>query len=560
MSVSRLLLIGLDGLEPTLVRRWITSGDLPHLARLRDAGRWGPLRSTLPFATFPAWTSMMTGVNPGEHGVFDFARLIRGTYDVEFVGAAVRRRPSLPALASEAGLRVACVGFPATYPPEPINGIMIGGFDSPVAVSIDDSFVHPPQLAEELERRFGRYVFADFAETRSWLPGWHRRAARKLLGGLERRARIAHHLLDREPWDLFMVHFGESDTAAHHFWAFHDPSSPRHPGPRASAELQMTLQRVYMALDDAVGRLIAQAGDDAHVMIVSDHGFGGAGDKVLYLNRWLASHGWLTFTPRPGAAQVALGASIRAGLNLVPGRAQQWLWRAAGSLAGRAEARRRFAGIDWARTRAFSEELSYHPSIRLNRAGREPLGLVSDDRVQAEVDALVTALEALRDPWTGAQVVRRAWRREELYSGPAVDDAPELVLELALDDGYAYNLLSSGGPGPIWRRLAPRERLGAKGAGMNGTHRRDGFWLVHGPRVAPRRKRADMLDIAPTALAALGHLPPAWMEGRSHLPPDDRAIVVAPPSGGVTPERRPGSYTPAQQAVVEARLRRLGYL
>ncbi|MEO1271562.1 MAG: alkaline phosphatase family protein, partial [Myxococcota bacterium] len=296
MSVSRLLLIGLDGLEPSLVQRWIASGDLPHLARLRNTGRWGPLRSTLPCATFPAWTSILTGVNPGQHGVFDFARLISGSYDVEFAGAAIRRRPSLPMLASNSGLRVACVGFPATYPPEPVNGLMIGGFDSPVAVSIDHSFVHPPELAHTLEARFGRYVFADFAETRSWMPGWHRRAARKLLRGLTRRADIAHHLLARERWDLFMVHFGESDTAAHHFWAFHDPRSPRYPGHAATDDLQMVLQQVYMALDAAVGRLCAQVGDQAHVMVVSDHGFGGAGDKVLYLNRWLAQHGWLSFS------------------------------------------------------------------------------------------------------------------------------------------------------------------------------------------------------------------------------------------------------------------------
>ncbi|MEO1270600.1 MAG: hypothetical protein AAFX99_21125, partial [Myxococcota bacterium] len=250
----------------------------------------------------------------------------------------------------------------------------------------------------------------------------------------------------------------------------------------------------------------------------------------------------------------------RMGLGVVPGRAQQWLWRMAGSYAGRAEARRRFAGIDWTQTQAFSEELNYHPSIRLNRVGREPLGTVHTEDVEATLDALTEALKKLRAPWTGAPVIRRTWRRDELYKGPATDEAPELVLELALDDGYTYNLLSSGGPGPLWRRLTPQERLGAKGAGMNGTHRRDGFWLIQGPRVVPRRKRADVIDMAPTSLTALGLLPPAWMEGRAHLPPDDRAIVVASPSGGDASGRRTGPYTPAQQAVVEERLRQLGYL
>ena len=73
MSVSRLLIIGLDGLEPSLVRRWIASSKLPTIARLRkDRPDGGRLRSTLPYATFPAWSTFLTGVNPGEHGVFDF--------------------------------------------------------------------------------------------------------------------------------------------------------------------------------------------------------------------------------------------------------------------------------------------------------------------------------------------------------------------------------------------------------------------------------------------------------------------------------------------------------
>ena len=250
------------------------------------------------------------------------------------------------------------------------------------------------------------------------------------------------------------------------------------------------------------------------------------------------------------------------GLGLVPGRAQQWLWRAAGALAGKAEAKRRFKGIRWADTKAYSEELGYHPSVRLNVKGRDPQGCLAASEVPAFTEQLVARLEDLKDPWTGGRVVKKAWRREELYQGPAVEEAPELILELALDSGYTYNLLSSGAPGPTWRRLSSRERLGSKGAGMNGTHRRDGFWLVHGPRVSPRRKRAEVMDIAPTALAALERIPPTWMEGRSHIKAGDNAAHV--PSRTHSSEREETTnaraYTPAQQAVVEERLRQLGYL
>lgn len=557
MSITRLLVIGLDGLEPSLVRRWVRSGDLPNLAKLRAAGRWGPLRSTLPAATFPAWTTFLTGVNPGQHGIFDFARFRPGTREVEFVGASIRRRPIVPTLASDAGLRVACLGFPGTYPPEPLNGIMVSGFDSPVAVGIDPSFVSPPSMAAELQKRYGRYVFADFAETNTWLPGWHQRAAGKLVAGLERRAAMANGLAREQQWDLFMVHFGESDTAAHHFWAFHDPSSPRRPGPIEEG-LDDVLLDVYRRLDRAVGELVEATGRDATVLIASDHGFGGASDKVLYLNRWLAEQGWLRFEAEPRKRDRLRGAAIRAALTLMPGRLQERAWRMAPTTAGKLEGKRRMARIDWPETSVFSEELSYHPSLRLNVRGRWDGGKVQARDARSLADDVAAALGELRDPWTGSKVVERVWRREEIYEGPALEDAPDLLLEFVLDHGYSLNILSSGGPGPVWRRLERGELLGAKGAGMNGTHRRDGFWLVHGPRVAPRRKRSALIDMAPTALSALGLGLPDWMEGHPELPEADGA--PAPEDTRPARVEAPRAYTEQQQRVIEDRLRRLGYL
>jgi predicted AlkP superfamily phosphohydrolase/phosphomutase len=548
----KLLVIGLDGLEPSLVEQF--SKDLPTLDALRREGRWGPLESTLPYATFPAWSSFLTGVNPGEHGIFDFARLRPRSYELEFVGGAIRRRPTVARLASDSGLRVASLGFPGSFPPEPLNGVVIGGFDSPVAVSADASFVHPPELAAELDRRFGGWRFADFSETRTWVPGWHRRAADRLLAGVERRAAICRWLMQREAFDLFMVHFGASDTAAHHFWAFHDPNSPRRPDDTQG--LASVLRDVYIALDRAVAGLIEQSGAET-VLLASDHGFGGSGDKVVYLNRFLSERGYLRWQAgagRPSAFGVATGAA----LALAPGQVQQWLWRVAGAGAGKAEASRRFRGIEWGGTVAYSEELSYHPSIRLNVAGREPLGALPVRGVDALLEELVDVLvNELRDPWTGAPVVRRAWRREDLYSGPAVADAPELILDMDFDAGYAYNCLSSGGPGPVWRRLEPSERLGRKGAGMNGTHRRDGFWLARGPGVAARRKRARMVDMAPTMLTALGLGVPSWLEGCSHVRSDEPVQAMSTPASPQTPWR---GYAPAQQAVIEERLRKLGYI
>src|SRR5207253_2530856 len=271
----------------------------------------------------------------------------------------------------------AVLTVPATYPPEPVAGVMVSGFDSPLATAIDGSFVHPGALYPEIARLVGRLPFADFQEIATG-PGWHATALGRLLDGIARRTTLARTLLGRERWDGFMVVFGESDTVAHHFWRFHDPHSPRHaPGPFADA-----VRRVYEALDAALGELLAAAPADAAVAVVSDHGSGGAGDRVVHLNRGLAECGLLAFA-RPG------------------------------------------------------------PVARLAGAGR-------------------------------------VWRREELYRGPFVSSAPDLLLELARVDGYTPSCLRSGGPGPAIRRLAPHEHGGGKGSGMNGSHRRHGLFVLAG--------------------------------------------------------------------------------
>src|SRR6266404_3595045 len=190
------------------------------------AGAWGPLRSTMPAATFPAWTSLVTGVNPGRHGVLDFTERVPGTYRVRFVNGSRRRAAALWSRFSAAGLRSAVLTVPGTYPPEPIHGVMVSGWDSPLTTAVDGSFVHPRSFFHELEATVGRLPFADFQEMDTG-PGWHEEALEKLLDGIARRGTLVRHCL-RSPLDLSMVVFGESDTIAHHFWRFHDPRSPRH--------------------------------------------------------------------------------------------------------------------------------------------------------------------------------------------------------------------------------------------------------------------------------------------------------------------------------------------
>ena len=131
----------------------------------------------------------MTGVNPGQHGVFDFTRREPGTYRVRFVNSTFRKAPSIWRVLSDAGKRVAVLGMPGTYPPEPVNGCMVSGFDAPVTTRATRSFIYPRSLADEV-MRLGGFTFADFQEFNVG-PGWYRTALSRLLQGVERKRDLA---------------------------------------------------------------------------------------------------------------------------------------------------------------------------------------------------------------------------------------------------------------------------------------------------------------------------------------------------------------------------------
>jgi predicted AlkP superfamily phosphohydrolase/phosphomutase len=561
-----ILVVGWDGATWDVARPLLDAGEMPALGGLLARGAAGTLASTLPPVTFPAWSSFMTGVNPGKHGVFDFTRRIPGSYDLAFVSSRDRLTPTVWRLLSDAGRRVAVLGVPATYPPEPINGVMVGGFDSPVATGIDGSFVHPPGFYREMLDAVGPYSVTDFQELRIG-PGWHADALAKMLAAIERKTALARWVLARERWDCLMTMFGEADTVSHHFWMFADPRSPRH-DPDGARQLGDAVRTVYRRLDAALGELIVAAPAGTTVLVASDHGFGGAGRTAVHLNRWLADQGFLTFRRGAGATTAALARTARAvALRTLPRGIQERVVRRFGrSLARRLEGWSRLGAIDMRRTRAFSEELNYAPSIWLNLRGRDPEGTITPG---ADYDAtaadLTARLLAWRHPETGTPMVAAVHRRDALYSGPAVEHAPDLILELALEDGYSPACLgSTASTGASVRHLHRDEHVGGKGGGMNGSHRGNGMYALAGADVdAGVAADAAIVDVAPTLLRVLGIAAPPWMDGRvlDAVRPAGHALERLAGLDTVAEEGSPASARGVDgDGELWARLAALGYL
>ena len=552
---ARALVIGLDGLDLGVVEQF-GAECLPNLHHVMGRGAYAALESVQPPATLPNWTTFLTGLDPGQHGVFDFTT--RRGYQVRFTAGTAREAPTVFQRLDRLGLRCACLSFPATWPPEELErGVFVSGWDAPVAFEADRSFMWPASLYDETVARFGIPTFDDVDEFRTDAPGWIDDLPNALVRRVTRKERWARWLLSRQDWDVFAVYFGESDTASHYLWAHHDPRSPRRPK-RVSSDQRAGLLRVYQALDETVGRLIEAAGSQTEVTLLSDHGSGGSSDKVLFLNRLLAEHGLLSFKTRSRRG----GARLKElALRRFPPRLRDRVFRAANSwLPNQLESNVRFGAIDMENTIAFSDELNYFPGIYLNIAGREPKGTVHPNERHETILRIRAALLGVRDPWTGRPVFRDVVRREELFDGPYLERAPDLLLDLHLDDNYSYNLMPSASAPPghdPWRILTDREKPGKKGRSLPGSHRSHGFMAIAGPAVpSVGRIDAHIADMTATLLARLGISVPSSFRGRvlwEALDASDTARALpdaVPHKSGVR----------GNEAVVEARLRALGYV
>jgi predicted AlkP superfamily phosphohydrolase/phosphomutase len=558
------LIVGLDGASFNILDPLIAQGALPNLARIAQNGLRTELISTMPPATLPAWTSFLTACSPSVHGITDLWLRRPGTHQLTPAQGSWRGVPTWMQMLAAHGLKVACLGMPGTYPPERACGVCIAGFDAPGAHAAGPEGVWPPSFYRTLQN-WGGWRYATFNE-QSTRPERHARAVDALFADIAAKEAVALKVQRMRRWDVFAVHLQASDTVGHHLWHTFDAASPRH-RPRDSA-LADALPRIYRRLDATIGRLRAQAPPNCRILVVSDHGMGGADTVAVHLNRVLAEMGLLHFVPpavrglHTGAAAVArhtLGwlptSAMGRALRRIPARWQGPLLQAA-----------RGAPIEWTRTQAFSFELDYAPAIWLHRRDAFADGIVAPAQAETLRRRISEALLALRHPNSGAPLVAAVHPRETLGGGPYTERFPDLVLEPAWPGSYRPSFLVSPGPGPSIRELPPQAWTAPRGAGMPGVHRQAGVLLAEGPELAGTAM--PVLHIAqagalvyhlmgvPLPAFADGALPDVWQQ----FVPRPQRWATPPAAAHDTCGHDDPVYSTAHSAGLIARLRALGYL
>jgi predicted AlkP superfamily phosphohydrolase/phosphomutase len=555
----RILVIGLDGATLDLIEPWAHAGHLPVMKSLMDSGSYGRLLSVMPVLSSAAWSSFMTGMNPGKTSIYDFVRREAGSYRLRTVRRDHNQAPSLWKRLSQHGYQVGVVNVPMTYPPEAVNGILVTGLGTPDF----KPFTYPPELGAELTARGYRVN-----KRVSYRPGNEDAYLREVYELAGRHCETALWLMGSRPWDFFMMVFFDTDQINHYFWKHMDRSHPAR-NPKTDDPYADTILRFYQLMDANIGRLVAAAGPETTVFVISDHG-AGPYYKDVFPNEWLRQAGYLstdgeTATLKGSHRLFGRLGITRSNISIVLrkahlGRVERWIKDAIGDrieLLPRTQRAEFPQAIDWAHTRAYS--FGYQGQIYINLQGREPQGIVAPGAEYEQLlHELTERLTSWTDPEDGRGVVDRVYRREELFSGPYVGYAPDLTLVMR---GLAYNTKPgyefSTEPGKVIDRPITFE---------TGSHRPEGMLIMAGPGVIPSqdaRIGARLIDVTPTVLHLMGCPLPAEMDGQvleswltgdvspTRLPPE-------PPSAG--PEPSTSDWSEEEEQEMIRRLKNLGYL
>lgn len=543
---NQLVIIGMDGADPDLARRWASEGRLPALQSLLERGRGGVLWST-PNAMSPAaWSSFATGLNPGRHGVFYFLDRKPGTYELMHAGSRTREGLSFWRAASEAGKRVCLLHEPMTFPAEPVNGVQVCGWLAPGMNA--PGFAHPPELVRELREKVPEYVLHT-GMTEFIRRGRHDLALAKKLQSVRAKGKLARWLYGQEDWDVFVTVFDETDPISHYFWHFMDEGHPEHQADTA-ARYDEAILDTYRTVDEEIGKLLEQVPDSAHVFVLSDHGSCRNSRGALYLKGLLREMGLeVGRAGKRGAAGLAHGLAEK----LLPSKAKHWAAGKLPGLAARLLETSAAGDIDFTRSRAYTFWCNGCAEPWFNRAGRDPSGLVTDAEAEDLTGVVREALLAASEAGTGAPLVRSVQSAAEVYQGPHLNRAPDLLVNWT-DTVVQTGLRTSFGGRSILVPEPCAEEL------RRGNHRREGLLIAAGPRISTGATPPDisLLDLAPTFLAMLGVPTPGKPDGRARG--DLIADLQATEAAAVATANQDTPYSAEDEALVEERLKDLGYL
>jgi len=474
----RVLVIGLDGATPEIMFKLAEKGDLSNIKDLISHGAYGKLKSTIPPLSPTAWASLATGVNPGKHGIYGYS-VSRNVYEEGFPRISLENMGvyTIWELASLYGKKVCVISYPFTYPPKPVNGILLSGMGAPRS----RNFVYPAELEKFLVDEIGYYP--DYDRKCLTDEKLYDEEMNRYISGVHRAAK---HFLQHFDWDLLVAVFVEPDTAQHFFWHRMDK-----------------ILKCYVEMDHIVGDLvkIARSIDEkTHIFIISDHG-GRPLNKLVVLNNWLIKEGWLKLRKRALSEILRKFGINRENIKRILERVRlSKIVKETGLKASWLPSKTKgIWDIDWDKTLAYAHQT--YGQIFINY-----------DKVKTREDIIRLAnqiankLKDLTDPEDGQLIVKEIYLKHQIFSGSRAYDAPDIYV--VPNDGYDFIAFHPQSDMNSLILQSPR----------SGTHSQEGIIICNGPGIKKGLCiDASIVDIAPTVLYLLDIPIPTYIDGKPLL-------------------------------------------
>ncbi|MCP5108673.1 MAG: hypothetical protein GY950_35130 [bacterium] len=385
---KQFMVIGIDGVPYELLKKFADTGVMPNAKRLIEKYGLVKTRAPLPEVSSVSWTSFMTGMNPGEHGIYGFMEIDRNNYGYTFPSfTTLRAAPVWEAIDGGKGKKKSIIiNLPNTYPARRLNGVLVSGF---VALDLQKS-VYPPSLFPVLEAMDYR-VDVDNKAARDDKKFF----LRELNSTLNIRYGF-YKAMVKEKWDLFFFIITGTDRL-HHF--LFDALENR------DNEFHEEAMAYYGRIDEIIGEIT----DDMEkkgipFIILSDHGFTKLKQEI-YLSQYLKEWGYL---------DLDMGEEKPKNLKGLTGKAKVFV-------------------LDPSR-------------LYIHLEGKYKRGSVKEGEYQGlreEVRERFLGLEI-----GGEKVIRDVFYKEDIYEGEYMDKAPDLVLL----SHYGYDLKSGISKGSLYGR------------------------------------------------------------------------------------------------------------
>ena len=549
---KKVLIIGLDGAAMPLIEKWAGAGELPYFSRLMQQGSWGLLKSTPSFGSASAWPSFHTGLNPGRHGMFDFFYQQKNSYNMQWMTRRYFSGKPFWHIASEQNVKSAILNLPVTYPAEPFNGIQVAGWMTPKSSSA--GFTHPPGLGDEIQRAVGKHIFSPSVKAEI-NRGRYEAAIKSLREAFDYKLRLCRYLMDKYDAGIFAHAWIAHDQLGHYFWHLIDSEHPQYDQGLAAEYGHIALD-IYKMADRAISELHSKFG--GNLIIMSDHGHGSNPLGEPHLKSLLKETGFMTMKSGQGMKSSLFTRTVSGTFEILQGLlgrpVKRFLIANFPGLLNFALTRQNLSDVDWAQTTVYT---FIEPTVNL--AGREPEGIVAPEDREETLSQIEKILYTARDTGTGEKAIEKIYRKEEVYHGSFIGNAPDLLI--VWKDNLVVESLELEYKG---KKIVTKSHYVDH---RTGNHKPYGIFFGGGDafKQGVRNDTLEITDLCPLILHLSGCRIPDNLDGRLPLSIlDEKSLNNRQPEyfkaeDAIISENDDYS-TPEEKEAAEKRLRDLGYM